>query len=241
LRASFQGFTSSSGDYIVWKQQHVVPGRFTASASSMAGSSVLSWFKEHFCKDLHGKYEVHAYQELEALAKAVTPGCDGLLFHPYLYGERSPFYNPNARGSFLATAYWHTQGHFVRSVMEGVAFCIANCFDVLQDIASQRNERIHTLRIGASGGGQSSLWKQIISDVLALPIDIMQVEEPGCLGAALLAGVGVGVYRDMEDAVQRAVHLHSRTLPETASTEVYQERRALFNRTFQALEPLLYT
>lgn len=240
LRASFQGFIPSSGDYIVWKQQHVVPGRFTASASSMAGSSVLSWFKGHFCKEFNGKDEVQAYQELEASADAIKPGCDGLLFHPYLYGERSPFYNPNARGSFLAVAYWHTKGHFVRSVMEGVAFCLANCFDVLQDIASQRNESIQTLRIGASGGGQSTLWKQIISDALALPIDSMQAEEPGCLGAALLAGVGVGIYQDIQEAVQRAVHLYSRTLPDTTSTEMYKERRTVFNKTFQVLEPLLY-
>ncbi len=240
LRASFQGFIPSSGDYIVWKQQHVVPGRFTASASSMAGSSVLSWFKGHFCKEFNGKDEVQAYQELEASADAIKPGCDGLLFHPYLYGERSPFYNPNARGSFLATAYWHTKGHFVRSVMEGVAFCIANCFDVLEDIAQQRNETIQILRIGASGGGRSTLWKQIISDVLDLPIDIMQAEEPGCLGAALLAGVGVGIYQNIQEAVQRAVHLHSRTLPDTTSTEVYKERRSLFNRTFQVLESILY-
>ena len=240
LRASFQGFTPSTGDYIVWKQQHVVPGWFTASASSMAGSSVLAWFEERFCQEFDGKDAAQAYQALEAAAEAVKPGCDGLLFHPYLYGERSPFYNPNARGSFLAAAYWHTKGHFVRSVMEGVAFCIANCFDALQDMARQRQECIRTIRIGAGGGGQSTLWKQIIADVLALPLDIMQAEEPGCLGAALLAGVGVGIYRDLQEAVQRAVHLHARTLPDTTSTAIYQERRTVFNKTFQALEPLIY-
>jgi xylulokinase len=240
LRASFQGFTPSSGDYIVWKQQHVAPGRFTASSSSMAGSSVLSWFKEMFCKEFEGQDDDDTYRELEALATVINPGCDGLLFHPYLYGERSPFYNPHARGSFLAAAYWHRKGHFIRSVMEGVAFCIANCFDVLEDIAQQRDETIQLLRIGASGGGRSTLWKQIISDTLSLPIDVMQVEEPGCLGAAMLAGVGVGIYQDLEEAVQRAVHLHSRTLPDTANADVYKEKRVLFNRAFQALELILY-
>ena len=68
----------------------------------------------------------------------------------------------------------------------------------------------------------------------------MQVEEPGCLGAALLAGVGVGIYQDIQDAVQRAVHLHSRTLPDKTSTEIYKERRTVFNKTFQVLEPILY-
>lgn len=239
LRASFQGVVRSSGDYIVWKQQHVVPGRFTASASSMAGSSVLSWFKENFCTEFDGKDEFQAYQELEALADAIKPGCDGLLFHPYLYGERSPFYNPQARGSFLAATYWHTKGHFVRSVMEGVAFCIANCFDVLQEIARQRNEEIRTIRTRA-GGGSSTLWNQIIADALVLPIEVMQVGEPGCLGAAMLAGVGVGVYEDIQDAVRHAVHACSRTPPDTMNAATYKERRMIFNKAFQALEPILY-
>jgi xylulokinase len=240
LRASFQGFMPFSGDAVVWKQQHVVPGKFTASSSSMAGSSVLSWFKEILCKEFEGQDDDVIYRELEALATGIRPGCEGLLFHPYLYGERSPFYNPHARGSFLAAAYWHEKGHFVRSVMEGVAFSIANCFDALEDIAQQRDETIQTLRIGTGGGGRSTLWKQIITDTLALPLDVVQVEEPGCLGAALLGGVGAGIYQDVQEAVQRAVHLHSRTLPDTAGIRVYQERRTVFNKTFQALEPILY-
>jgi xylulokinase len=240
LRASFQGFMPSAGDYIVWKQQHVVPGKFTASASSMAGSSVLSWFKEMFCCEFKGKDDAEAYRELEVLAAAIKPGCDGLLFHPYLYGERSPFYNPKARGSFLATTYWHTKGHFVRSVMEGVAFSITNCFDVLQAIARKRNEEIQTIRIGEGGGSRSKLWRQIISDTLEILIEVMRVEEPGCLGAALLAGVGVGIYRDIQDAVQRTVQLHSQTLPDPTNSVIYKERRAVFNKTFQVLEPILY-
>jgi xylulokinase len=239
LRASFHGFIHSVGQHI-WKQQHVIPKKFTVSASSMAGSSVLSWLKEMFFREFEGQEDDETYRELESLAASIPPGCEGLLFHPYLYGERSPFYNPHARGSFLAIAYWHTKGHFVRSVMEGVAFCIANCFDVLQDIARQRDEEIYTLRIGTGGGGRSTLWKQIISDVLALPIEVMQAEEPGCLGAALLAGVAVGVYKDFQDAVQQTVHLRSRTLPILTDTGMYKERRTVFNKTFQVLEPILY-
>jgi xylulokinase len=224
----------------VWKQQHVVPGKYTVSSSSMAGSSVLSWFKEMFCKEFEGIDDAEAYRELESLAIAVKPGCEGLLFHPYLYGERSPFYNPKARGAFLAVAYWHAKGHFVRSVMEGVAFSITNCFDVLQEIARQRDEEIQTVRIGEGGGSRSKLWRQIISDTLELPIEVMRVEEPGCLGAALLAGVGIGVYDDIQDAVQQTVHLSSRTLPDVKCSAIYQERRTVFNKTFQVLEPILY-
>lgn len=239
LRTSFQGFVKAIVPQ-VWKQQHVVMDRFTVSSSSMAGSSALAWFKDMFCQELAGKREAEIYQELESQAAAIAPGCDGLFFHPYLYGERSPYYNPNARGSFLAIAYWHTKGHFVRSVLEGVSFCIANCFDVVEDIARQRGEEIRILRIGASGGGRSTLWRQIISDMLNLPIDVMQAEEPGCLGAALLAGVGVGVYADLEDAVSHAVHRNSQTSPDSENAALYQEKRRLFNQTFQALESIMY-
>ena len=239
LRTSFLGFVKAIAPQ-VWKQQHVVADRFTVSSSSMAGSSALSWFKDMFCQELADKNEAEIYQELESQAAAIAPGCDGLFFHPYLYGERSPFYNPNARGSFLAIAYWHTKGHFIRSVLEGVAFCIANCFDVVQEIARQRGEEIRVIRIGTAGGGRSTLWRQIISDMFGLPIDVMQAEEPGCLGAALLAGVGVGVYASIEDAVSQAVHRNSQTAPGGENATLYQEKRCLFNQTFQALESLMY-
>jgi xylulokinase len=239
LRASFHGFVKAIVPQ-VWKQQHVAPDRFTVSSSSMAGSSALAWFKDMFCQESAGQPEAEVYQELEARAAEIAPGSDGLLFHPYLYGERAPFYNPNARGGFLAIAYWHTKGHFVRSVLEGVAFCTANCFEVVREIARERGEDIRVVRIGAGGGGRSTLWRQVIAEMLGLPIEVVQAEEPGCLGAALLAGVGVGLYRDLPDAVAQAVHRDVQIGPDSANAALYHEKRRLFNQTFQALEPLLY-
>ncbi|NIV40243.1 MAG: xylulokinase, partial [Anaerolineae bacterium] len=98
LRASFDGPVKPL-QQMVWIQQHVAPGRFTVSASSMAGSSVLSWFRGVCFED--GQEDAAAYRQLESLASAVPAGSEGLLFHPYLFGERSPFYNPEARGAFL--------------------------------------------------------------------------------------------------------------------------------------------
>ncbi|MCP4602998.1 MAG: hypothetical protein GY847_21190, partial [Proteobacteria bacterium] len=181
LRASFKGFVKQP-EHTVWTQQHVVPGRYTVSASSMAGSSVLSWFKDIAFGEYSTRNDAAVYRELESLTAGVRPGCDGLLFHPYLYGERSPFYNPRARGSFLAITHWHGKGHFVRSVMEGIAFCITNCFDSIKAIARDRNESIESIRIGESGGSRLQIWRQIIADVLELPLAVVNVEEPGCLG-----------------------------------------------------------
>jgi xylulokinase len=239
LRASFTGFARHPED-MVWAQQHVVPGKFTISASSMAGSSTLSWFKDMCSGEYLPQRNAEGYRELEALAASVQPGCDGLLFHPYLYGERSPFYNPNARGSFMAISHWHGKGHFVRSVMEGVAFCIANCFDSIKAIARTRNESIQTVSTGESGGSRLPVWRQIIADVLGLPLDVIGVDEPGCLGAALLAGVGVGEYENIGSATSQTVHVHTQICPDSQNSTLYEQRRAVFNQTYRALEAILY-
>ena len=237
LRASFAGLVRPL-EQMVWIQQHVLPDRFTVSASSMAGwkesRGVVDWVFGD------APDEAVAYRDLESLAASVPPGCDGLLFHPYLYGERSPFYNPEARGSFLGIRHGHKRGHFVRSVMEGVAFVVANCFDAIQAIAGQRDESLTLLRTGQSGGGRLPVWRQIIADVLGQPVEVVQAEEPGCLGAALLAGVGVGEYSDIQTAIGRAVRIGYHISPDPDVLSLYAERRVLFNESFRALEPVLY-
>jgi xylulokinase len=238
LRASFGGFVRHF-EHAVWTQQHVVRNRYTTSASSMAGASALAWFKG-VC-DGNGDGEPNAYHELEALAASVPPGSEGLFFHPYLYGERSPFYNPQARGAFLSIAHWHGKGHLARSVMEGVAFSIANCFDAVQAVADKRDEQVRRIRTGTGGGNRLPVWRQIISDVLGLALELVPVDEAGCLGAALLAGVGVGLYEDIENAVRRTVRVASETIPDPENRTLYRERRAVFNDSYRALEPILYS
>jgi xylulokinase len=239
LRASFQGFVRLP-EHMVWAQHHVLPGRYTVSASSMAGSSILSWFKDMCLGEYLYQEDAEVYRELELMAADIRPGCDGLLFHPYLYGERSPFYNPGARGSFLGIAHWHEKGHLVRSVMEGIAFCIGNCFDAIDAIALSRNESIETVRTGEGGGSRLQVWRQIITDVLGLPLEVVRAEEPGCLGAALLAGLGVGAYSDIGSAISETVSIGSRTDPKSEHSAFYKERRIVFNETYRALAPILY-
>jgi xylulokinase len=237
LRASFEGLVKPS-EQAVWVQQHVVEGRFTVSASSMAGSSVLSWFRGVcFGEEPAG---AGSYGELEALAARAPAGCDGLLFHPYLLGERSPFYNPEARGAFLGIRPWHGREHLARSVLEGVAFAIANCMDAIQAIALQRGERVTLLRTGRSGGCRLALWRQIIADALDHTLDVADVEEPGCLGAALLAGVGAGEYGSLESAIERTVRITARSLPDPSAAALYRDRRSEFNAAYRALESHLY-
>ncbi len=238
LRASFAGPVRPL-EQTVWIQQHVVPGRFTASASPMAGSSALAWFKGVCCQDL--SEGPASYRALEVLAAGVAAGSDGLLFHPYLFGERSPFYNPEARAAFLGLRHWHGRGHLVRSIMEGVAFAIANCLDALRQIAQARHEELSLVRTGQSGGSQLPLWRQIIADALEQAVEVVAVDEPGCLGAALLAGVGTGLYEDIPSAIRQTVRVTGRSVPEEAAAALYRERRAAFNDVYRALEARLYS
>jgi xylulokinase len=124
--------------------------------------------------------------------------------------------------------------------MEGITFGIANCFEALQAIARARNQTIHTLRTGESGGSRLLIWRQIITDVLELDLGIVDVEEPGCLGAAMLAGVGIGEYRDIQSATHQTVRVSARVAPDPESASLYRERRKVFNETYRALEPILY-
>ena len=124
--------------------------------------------------------------------------------------------------------------------MEGVAFSIANCMDAIQAIADKREVQVSVLRTGKSGGSQLSVWRQIIADALDQALEVAEVEEPGCLGAALLAGVGVGIYDDLASAVQRTVQITTRVSPDAERAALYREQRSVFNETYQALEPHLY-
>jgi xylulokinase len=173
---------------------------------------VLSWFRGVCFED--EPEGTATYRELESLAASAPAGCDGLLFHPYLFGERSPFYNPEARGAFLGLRHWHGREHLVRSIMEGVAFAIANCMDAIQAIARQRGEQVAVLRTGGSGGSQLAVWRQIIADALDHPLEVADVKEPGCLGAALLAGVGIGCYGNLASAIQATVRITTRSSPD---------------------------
>jgi sugar (pentulose or hexulose) kinase len=124
--------------------------------------------------------------------------------------------------------------------MEGVAFSIANCLDAIRELVPEQRNRLLTVRTGQSGGSQLPVWRQIIADVLAQPLEVVAVDEPGCLGAAILAGAGVGLLEDAETAAQRIVQVAIRITPDGANADLYKGRRTLFNETYRVLEPHLY-
>jgi xylulokinase len=225
LRTVFQTFVAHPAVKL-WVQRHVVPGRYTVSASSMAGASVLKWFIQTF---LHERTPASGtFQEWEQAAAAVPLGSAGLVFLPYIHGERCPFYDPSASGAFVGMRHGHKTEHFVRSIIEGVAVNIANCLDLIQVCAQAQGVHIQSLRLGG-GGSRGTLWHQAISDCLNLPLEVMNTEEAGTLGAALLAGIGAGIYRDAEAAVSSSIRRRYSVEPDPEKHGFYLELKDRFN------------
>jgi xylulokinase len=136
-----------------------------------------------------------SYDQLTALAAAVSAGSDGMLWTPYLFGERTPHLDPNARAAFVGITASHTLGHFVRAVLEGVAFSLKDTFTLFEEL----NIPVDTIRLGG-GGARGPLWRQIQADVYNHPVELLEAEEGGAFGAALLAGTGVNAWPSVQAA-----------------------------------------
>ncbi|MBZ0275326.1 MAG: xylulokinase, partial [Anaerolineae bacterium] len=171
-----------------------------------------------------------AYGILSQDAAAVAPGADGLLFLPYLSGERTPHMDPSARGAFIGLSYHHTRGHLARAVMEGVAFALRQALEISMSLGGAA-ETI----IAAGGGAESPVWRQIQADIFGSPLRQTLLTEQASIGAALLAGVGAGVYTDFASACEQVVRLGPETQPNPAHQAFYQ---GLFEQ-YSALYPRL--
>ena len=160
-------------------------GKYCVLSWSPTAGMALKWFKNVLCENF-------SFEELDNLAENITPGCDGLTFLPYLCGSTMPKYNPKARGSFTGLTPEHTRGHFARSIMESVACMLKSNFDYLN---------IDAQEIRAMGGGaNSSLWCQMKADITGKTLVTLKNKETACLGAAILAGVGTGVFNSVDEA-----------------------------------------
>ena len=149
-------------------------------------------------------------------------GSQGLLFHPYLNGERSPHWDPLLRADFLGLTMCHGQGHLVRALYEGVAYSLRDCLGALRE----QGLDIQEARI-VGGGARSALWRQIVCDVLNLPVALPAVTDAS-FGAALLAGVGCGLFPDEEAAAEHCVQLAAHHQPDSARAALYDETFELY-------------
>jgi xylulokinase len=200
---------------------HAVPDTWHAMGVMLSAAGSAAWLREVLGAPL---------AELDAEAARWQPGPEGLLFAPYLAGERTPYPDPGARGAFTGLSARHDRGALWRAMLEGVAFGLRDSLELLRDLGA----RPETGR--ASGGGaRSELWLRIVASVLGLPLDLMESEEGSAFGAALLAGVRAGVFADAAEAVSRCVRTRRRIEPEWDYENGYARYRRLYP-TLKTLE-----
>lgn len=206
---------------------HAAPGRWYALAAILAAGLSLRWLRD----TLGLTHRPDAYAYLSALAAEVPPGAEGLIFLPYLAGERTPHMDPQASGAFVGLRLHHGPGHLARAVMEGVALAMADCLAVVAEVGEPAAAAI------ASGGAATSpVWRQIQADVYGMPLLLAEREAPACVGAALLAGVGCGVYGSLHEAAERLPAPVPGAEPDPARVAFYAGRRERFRGLYAQLE-----
>jgi len=169
--------------------------------------------------------------KLDQLAEEINPGSEGLIFLPYLYGERTPYNDANARGVYFGVSGKHDQRHFTRSVLEGVTFALKDSLELIKD----KGVNIKEIRV-IGGGAKSKIWQQILADILGKEINLLNVEEGPAFGAALVAGVGVGVYSSFAEAVNRIIKVKKTVAPKTQNTEKYNHYYQLYKKLYYSLK-----
>jgi xylulokinase len=225
---------------------HVVPGLYQPIGTMQAAGASYQWARDQLCErerldagadvadragGLGGAGGVGVYERMNVLATTVPPGCDGLLFLPYLLGERAPRWNPLARGAYLGLGVSHERAHLVRAVLEGVAFNLRTILDafIAQGVG------IEAVRV-IGGGAKSALWRQIIADVFERPVPLLELQdEATSLGAAMAGGVGIGFYPEFATLAPRVVETRE---PDRGTREIYRRAHAAFEKAYVALEPL---
>jgi xylulokinase len=205
---------------------HAVPGQYHLMAVTLSAGGALQWLRN----SLRAVAPQLGYDELAALAAATPPGAEGLLFTPYLTGERTPHLDPLARAAFVGLTARHGLGHMARAVMEGVVFALRDGLEIMRGLGVPAGEIRAT-----GGGGKSPLWLQLQADIYGAPVATLAAEEGPAYGAALLAGVGAGVFADVGAAVAACVRVVGVTAPDPASSAAYADAYAAYDKVYPAL------
>ena len=215
---------------------HVVPGQWLLQGGTTGGGGVMRWFEREFAdyeRSVAGE-KGSSLNQLNEIAERVAPGSDGVVFLPYMSGERSPIWNPNAKGVFYGLDFAKTKGHMVRACMEGVALSLKHNLEVAKEAGAD----VEVLR-AMGGSANSLLWTQIKSDITGKPIVVPSSDTATTLGAAILAGVGVGMYQDYDEAIRLTVKETRRHEPNPENRDVYEKTYKTYLNLYKSLEPMM--
>ena len=211
---------------------HAVPGRWHVMGVMLSAAGSLRWYRDAVAPGVE-------FSDLVEEARAVPAGSDGLLFLPYLTGERTPHPDPLARGAFVGLTVHHGRPHLTRSVLEGVAFGLRDSFELMRALGVMSSTQIRA----TGGGSKSSLWRQILADVLGTDVVTTSTSEGAAEGAAMLAAVGSGWFGTVGAVSHALVELHEAAYPSPDAhryEHAYQRYRELYPAlapTFHALDP----
>lgn len=214
---------------------HLDPSLYAPTGTMQAAGGSYSWLKDALCAmevDAAQHVQVSPYEIMNMVAASAEPGARSLLYLPYLLGERSPHWNPNARGAFVGLTPRHTRAHIIRSVLEGITFNLRTILDAFREQVN-----IEAMRI-IGGGAKGLLWRQIMADIYGIPIQLPRhLDEATSLGAAVAGGVGVGLFENVGVA-KDLVQIIDVTHPRFELGDLYDELYSAFRRTYETLIPV---
>jgi len=212
---------------------HSVPGKWHVMGVMLSAGGSLRWFRDALCaseKAVAAETGHDPYEYITQAAGRIPAGAEGLLFLPYLTGERTPHKDPFARGAFIGLSLRHTRAHMARAVLEGVAFGMRDSLEIIREMGVPIRE------VRASGGGaRSVLWRQIQADVNRTPLVTTNIDEGPAYGAALLGMVGAGLYKSVEEACDNTIHVEDMCTPDTQQSDVYDRWFVEYQRAYMAL------
>lgn len=202
---------------------HVVAGKWLLQGGTVGGGGALKWFRQEFGQDL-------SFDDLTKEAEKISAGSDGVVFLPYMAGERSPIWDPDAKGVFYGLSFDKTRGHMIRALLEGVAFSLQHNLMTAEEAGAKAGV------LNAMGGSANSvLWTQIKADVTGHAIQVPTSDTATTLGAAILAGVGCGVYRDFKQAVEDTIVITRVQEPDKENHERYKRSMELYLKLYEDL------
>ena len=210
-----------------------VPGKWTVMSCTQGAGLSLQWLRNNICTEevIRAKEKkVDPYEIMTSLAAEVQIGADKLVYLPYLMGERSPHPDPDCRGVFFGLSAIHERKHLIRAVLEGVAYSQLECVDVFREMGVDINDMMI-----CGGGARSDLWRQMFADLYQCPVSTIETDQGGALGAAILAGVGSGVYQDLDKTCKELIRKKSTHQPIAENSDQYQKYYTLYKELYSTL------
>lgn len=210
-----------------------VPGCWHIMGVTQAAGLSLKWLRDNFCREEMLEAEkqgISEYYLMDKEAEQISIGSDKLIYLPYLMGERTPHLDPDIRGMFFGLSAIHTKSHFIRAVMEGVAFSLRDCKNIISEMGTDISDMM-----ACGGGGTSPLWRSMLADLYSCPVKTVSCKEGPALGVAILAFVGTGVYNTVEEACEVMIKTDKTQIPDSERSAEYEKFYQIYTKLYDSV------